>query len=335
MSANYNSDTAPHFCRKSIGESGEYYARRRLDPLASVFPEGDEAVSIRIADVAGLSGATERRDLAETLEFATDLAYLDFIEGRESVLAYTTIAIDAAKEWLKKPDLKSSDELSIYMRVLDLTNLEAFENYRRASLIGDKSNQAKVLKSLEAQVQTVIIQGANALARSQKQLIALADNNKLSAIEERSLLVGKMFELFAITNRRRELYENEQYDALLVLGASSFQDGPAIVFDPNHNFDFMEIANDGLVKRLVQCKSGQSSKFYEKSIDMVSGRSISKFLENPELYLRALKIAVSNNNPSVTEKQMLQAIEVVESLIDNPNKVARSSGFITRRLVSV
>lgn len=335
MTIDQRPEPTSHCINRPIDWSGPFYSRACIDPFSSARRNGDEEVEqIKITDIAGLTDATRRHDLAETTEFATDLAYLAFTEGISSgdTEKYLTIALKAVAERLDDPNLSPSTRLSAKARQLDLISMKALEDYS-TKVVGATEKQVKELKeSLNGRVKDCILDAAEALEVAQGELARLEGNNRQWAVEERKMLVGKMFELLAITVRRSKIEQEQVEDEVLVVGASAFQDGPAIVFTPSHNFDYLVLSVAGCVQEVVQCKTGESRLEYHEMIKPLSGQSFSRFLEDPKRFTDAIRI-ITANSPDGNEAIMREAAGRIDSLFKTDQK--KVGNGVTRHLVSV
>jgi len=293
--------------------SEAFYDRAKNDPFAFVSGDPFKLTMLRELDTDGLADAQARHNNREIGEFAADLAYIGFMEGADDVKVNTMIARNALKERIENEDLKPSDWLASYSRLLDVVSLQAFDEYHRSKGTLNEAERKNALNVLETTAKQNIVLGANVLLQSQKALAELEGGGKVWQIKERSDLVGKMFELLSATNRRREIYEREEYDETVVLSTTEFQDAPVVVFEPNHNFDIMEVSASGEVENLTQCKAGESDKVYAAPITKVSGHSVGRFFRRPEPFIRALKLTVSNS-PHMSERDFKDANETLDSL---------------------
>lgn len=327
----YPSETM-HLLKKRPENSDAHYERSKNDPLEFVFVDSKRG-DLMDADLRGLEDATNRRDHGEVVEFASDLAYLSFLEDTGDVAKYTERCIKAILEKLQDRTLSPAGRLVLRSKILDMGSLQIFDVYHSANSSKDMNAKKSAEAALEASSKQTIIEGTKILTEMHRSLLELRKGTKEWEQEAADDLVGRMFELLYVTNRRRQIYGAGVHDESLILGVTEFQDCPALQFVPNHNFDFMEVAADGRITSIVQCKARDRGEVYDDSIKPVSGRGMRDFLDDPLPYIESIQLAISDQDDPRYEPLMISAIEKVDSLFITNYKDAGSAA--TRSLVTV
>jgi hypothetical protein len=315
-----------HYIRQPKGMSDTMYERRCIDPFCSIWP-GDDMQEwrdyLRTISEKGLAESqSDGRDI-EASEFATDLAYTEFFNGGDNMVTYADIAIatlDKAKA-VEIDDTTSLQVLKAKAAIIDITELQSFSDTLNMLPTLEGKDRRNALQVREAQLQSAILEGVRLLEETATALSTTHDPDM------RSELVGFMFELLFLTNRRRQIYADETYDEHMTIRSTAMQDQATVVYTPKrHSFDILEVDATRQTSALIQCKASKTQhsqttgapvdrKMYDDSIEPVSGVAFGMFIAAPDEYIRIIK-ALTSNNPNIPDEYFQRAQRKMDGLFD-------------------
>ncbi len=293
-----------HIMNKPPHWSNEFYNRAKHDPLDVGREELVEGSQV------GLDRAIKVGNTREAMNCAQDIVYQILAGGGDKHDLDQPLATvsDILYRRLRQ-ELPPLEEFETKRVALDMRAVKAFTSERHAAGQLHPDNH-KVRRNnyaiLEAENQRII-------SDSCRLLNSMCSAMEQANPEDQHLYIGKIFELFYLTNKRRQAYANETLDTDLFLGVSEFQDSPSIVFGPRHNYDLVHFNQPGNTIDFIQCKAGNSDEEYSDRISRVQGRHFSRFARHPKKYIDSISILMAND-PRHTERVMRTAEEDLSSL---------------------